>query len=97
MVREGTKDNDPLVYPAVSDAVLAHFPPILLLTGTRAFEMSTVVTNHARFLKLGVDASLYIIEGSLHGSHTSPAAIGTPEVRDANAYTARWFDQHLAR
>lgn len=92
---EAADVNDPKAYPGCSDAVLARFPATLFLTGTRSYEMSATVVAHARFLKLGVDSSLYVIEGAWHAAHLM--AIGTIEAHDANVYIAHWFDQHLAR
>src|SRR5262249_33876942 len=45
---------DPIAFPGASDAVLAKFPATLLLSGTRAPEMSAVLAAHAHLLKLGV-------------------------------------------
>lgn len=87
--------HDPRAYPGVSDAVLSGFPPTLLLTATRDAGSSAVFAAHARLLKLGVDASLYVMEGAPHAAHV--LAPQTPEAQDANAYIARWFDKHLAR
>lgn len=87
--------NDPKAYPESSDVELAKFPPTLLLSGTRDFTMSEAIVMHARLLKLGVDSSLYIMEGAPHAGHA--IAVGTPEAHDAHAYVARWFDEHLAR
>jgi acetyl esterase/lipase len=92
---EGADSTDPKAYPGSSDAVLARFPPTLLLVGTRESAMSVAVAAHAKFLKLGVDSSLYVVEGGWHTAHVT--AVGTPEAHDANAYIARWFDRHLAR
>jgi hypothetical protein len=39
------------------------------ITGTRSFNMSLVIVCHARFLKLGVDSYLYVMEGGQHGSY----------------------------
>jgi acetyl esterase/lipase len=86
--------SDVQAYPGSSEAVLASFPPTLLLTGTRDLTLSSVVAAHARFLKLDVDASLYVMEGGLHGAHV--LAVDTPEGRDAQAYVARWFKSKLA-
>lgn len=91
----GTADvTDPAAYPGVSDSVLAKFPPTLLLVGTREAAISPVLTTHARLLKLGVDSSLYVMEGAPHAAHV--LAVGTPEAHEANAYIAKWFDQHLS-
>lgn len=92
---ETADDNDARAYPAVSDDVLAKFPPTLFLTGGREPAMSPIVATHVRLLRLGVDASLYVMEGAPHAAHV--LAAGTPEARDANAYIARFFDLHLSR
>jgi acetyl esterase/lipase len=92
---EGADPADPLANPTVSDVVLARFPPTLFITGTRAHDMSHVITAHARLLKLGVESSLYVMEGFGHAADLT--ANGAPEQRDVNAYKARWFDQHLLR
>lgn len=93
---EGARADDPLAYPGASDKVLAAFPPVLLLSGTRSYEMSWAAVAHAKFLKLGVDSSLYIIEGSYHGAY-HVGAHDTPEARDAVTYIGTWFMKHLAR
>lgn len=87
--------GDARAFPALSDEVLAKFPATLLISGTRSGEMSGVIHAHARFLKLGVDSSLYLMEGGWHGAMDS--AEGTPEGHDVNAYVARWFVQHLVQ
>lgn len=92
---ESVDPKDANANPGISDAVLAKFPPTLLLAGTRELAFSPVVTTHARLLKLGVDSSLYAMEGAPHGAYVM--AHGSPEARDANAYIARWFDEHLAQ
>ena len=92
---DSADSNDPVAYPELSDAVLARFPPTLLLSGTRDFAMSALIVAHARFLKLGVDSSLYIMEGGAHGAYVF--AVGTPEAHNTHAYIAAWFDEHLAR
>jgi acetyl esterase/lipase len=87
--------HDPRAYPGISSAVLAKFPPTLFLTGTRDPGSSAVFVSYDRMLRLGVDASLYVMEGAPHAAHA--LAPQTPEARDANAYIARWFERHLAR
>lgn len=87
--------NDPLAWPGSSDRVLAAFPPTLFLVGTREGFMSTAVVDHARMTKLGVEASLYVMEGAPHAAHIM--AVGTPEAHDANGAIARFFDKHLAK
>jgi len=93
---EGADINDPKAFPGSSLEVLAKFPPTLLISGTRAPELSATIVAHARFLKLGVDSYLYIEEGGPHGAYDT-VTYATPEAHDTLAYVARWFDQHLAR
>ncbi len=90
----GADPEDPLVSPVVSLEVLARFPPTLLVTGTRAQELSAAVYTHARLLKAGVDARIYIAEGGWHGFFVDP---DIPEARDAYEYIVKWFDQQLGR
>jgi acetyl esterase/lipase len=87
--------DDPKACPGISDAVLAKFPPTLYLTGSRDPGSSAAFAAHARMLRLGVDSSLYVIEGAPHALHV--VAPETPEAHDANAYIAHWFERHLAR
>jgi monoterpene epsilon-lactone hydrolase len=86
--------DDPRAIPTVSDEALAKFPPTLWITGTPSFDMSPVIVCHGRFLKLGVDSYLYVMEGGQHGAYNIGEHM-TPEGRDTVAYIARWFQQHL--
>lgn len=92
---EAVRDSDAIAYPGSSDQILSQFPSTLFLNGTREFAMSLAVVGHGRLLKLGVDSSLYLMEGATHCAHVFAA--GTPEANDASAYIARWFGEHLAR
>lgn len=91
---EGAEVDDPRAYPGSFDDVLAKFPPTLFLSGTRELAMSTIVAAHSRLLRLGVDSSLYVMEGGPHGAHL---AVQTPESHDAHSYAARWFGERLAK
>jgi epsilon-lactone hydrolase len=84
--------KDPLVAPINSPEVLAKFPPTLIITGTRAFEMSSAVYTHSRLVKLGVDAELHVWEGLFHGFFYNP---DVPESRDAYDVIVKFFDRHL--
>lgn len=84
--------KDPLVAPAVSMDVLAKFPPTLIITGTRGFEMSSAVYTHSRLVKAGVDAELHVWEGMFHGFFYNP---DVPESRDAYDVIVKFFDRHL--
>jgi acetyl esterase/lipase len=86
--------NDPLVSPAVSQDVLAKFPPTLMITATRGFELSSAVYTHSRLVKAGVDADLHVYEGLFHGFFYNP---DVPESRDAYDVMVKFFDRHLGR
>jgi monoterpene epsilon-lactone hydrolase len=88
----GTDFKDPLVSPLYSPEVLSKFPPTLVITGTRGFEMSGAVYTHSQLVKLGVDAELHVWEGMFHGFFYNP---DVPESREAYAVIVRFFDRHL--
>jgi len=56
--------DDPVAYPGSSDAVLARFPPTLVVTGSRAVDFSAAVESHRRLARLGAHASLYVMDGA---------------------------------
>jgi acetyl esterase/lipase len=89
-----TDPNDPLVAPASDPEVLAQFPPTLIVTGTRAFELSNAVYTHAQLVKQGVDADLHVWEGMFHGFFYNP---DVPESRECYDVIVRFFDDHLGK
>lgn len=90
----GSDPKDPLVSPGSSDAVLRQFPPTLIITGTRGFELSSAVNTHSRMVSLGVDADLHVWEGLFHGFFYKPDMI---ESRQAHDVIIRFFDKHLGQ
>jgi len=88
----GVDPADPLMAPLEDPALLASFPPALLLTGTRSFDMSAAVTTHRALLAAGVDAELHVWEGMWH---CFPYNVEMPEAQDAIATLARFFDRRL--
>jgi monoterpene epsilon-lactone hydrolase len=84
--------KDPLVYPANSAALLARFPPTLLISGTRAEEMSSVIRSHIDLVKAGVDARLFVWEGMMHGFIINPKL---PESNEAYHIITKFFDDQL--
>ncbi len=90
----GTDPKDPLVAPSASDDVMRRFPPTLIITGTRGFEMSSAVYTHSQLVRLGVDAELHVWEGMFHGFFYNP---DVPESRDAYDVMVRFFDRRLGR
>ena len=88
----GTDPKDPLVAPVNSPEILAKFPPTLIITGTRGFEMSGAVYTHTQLVKQGVDAELHVWEGLFHGFFYNP---DVPESRDCYDVIVKFFNRHL--
>jgi len=88
----GTDSHDPLVAPAASPEVLGKFPPTLIITGTRGFELSSAVYTHSQMVKLGVDAELHVWEGMFHGFFYNP---DVPESRECYDVIVKFFARHL--
>jgi len=90
----GTDPKDPLVSPANSPEVLAKFPPTLVITGTRGFELSAALYTHEQLVKAGVDTELHVWEGLFHGFFYNAEV---PESKDALNVIVKFFDRHLGR
>jgi monoterpene epsilon-lactone hydrolase len=90
----GTDPNDPLVAPVSSSAVLALFPPTLIVTGTRSFELSNAVYTHTQLVKQRVDAALHVWEGMFHGFFYNP---DVPESRECYDVIVRFFAERLGK
>ena len=90
----GTDPKDPLVSPIDSPEVLAKFPPTLIITGTRGFELSSALYTHEQLDRLGVEAELHVWEGLFHGFFYNA---DVPESKDAFKVMIRFFDGHLGR
>ena len=88
----GTSDDDCNAFPAKCAAVLAKFPPTLVITGTRDFGMSSAVNLHSRLVANGVDARLHVWEG---GRHAFFYDVRVPESREAYAVVAKFFRDRL--
>jgi len=83
---------DPLVSPVMSDAVLAKFPPTLLMAGGRGSEVSSVTYTHNRLTAVNVPAELHLWDGLWHGFLYE---VTLPEARQAYRVAAKFFDQNL--
>jgi acetyl esterase/lipase len=90
----GTDSADPLVAPINSPQVLAKFPPTLLITGTRGFELSSAVYTHTQLVKNGVDARIHVWEGLFHGFFYNP---DVPESQDCYRVIADFFARTLGK
>jgi epsilon-lactone hydrolase len=89
-----TDPKDPLVSPVSSPEVLAKFPPTLIITGTRGFELSSALYTHEQMVNLGVEAELHVWEGLFHGFFYNA---DVPESKDALNVMIKFFDRHLGR
>jgi acetyl esterase/lipase len=89
---KGIDLNDPMVSPVLSPETLRHFPPTLLLTGTRAFEMSAAVNTHRELVKAGRVADLHVWDGLGHAFFYDPAL---PESREAFDVMTGFFRHYL--
>jgi epsilon-lactone hydrolase len=87
-----TDPEDPLVSPFHSPEVLAKFPPTLIITGTRGFELSSALYTHEQLVKLGVETDLHVWEGLFHGFFYN---VDVPESKDALNVIVKFFDRHL--
>jgi monoterpene epsilon-lactone hydrolase len=89
---EGKDRRDPLISPTLHPELLAHFPPTLLITGTRDFLASSVIYAHSELVMLGIDADLHVWEGMGHAFFFD---VDLPESKQMFEVTARFFDRHL--
>lgn len=86
--------DDRLVSPMYYLNILRDFPPTLLITGTRAADLSPVVYTHAQLRKAGADADLLVAEGMGHCYINSP---DLPEAQDAFQLITEFFDKNLKK
>lgn len=90
----GADWEDPLVAPIHHPALLARFPPTLVITSTRDGALSAAIVTHQRLIGAGVAAELHVFEGQPHYFF---ADTGLPESRQVFDVTASFFARHLAR
>jgi acetyl esterase/lipase len=91
---KGADFNSPLVMPGNSPAVLARFPPTLLISGTRDMALSSVLRTDDLLTQAGVSTELHVWEGMWHSFFSDPEL---PESKAAYAVMARFFEQRLGR
>jgi acetyl esterase/lipase len=88
----GVAASDSLAYPFGSDAVMAAFPPVLQLAGSRDFAASILTAQHRRLTGLGVASELQLFDGLGHAFFVWP---DMPESMEAYRLVAAFFDRHL--
>jgi acetyl esterase/lipase len=88
----GADMRGPDVSPALHPEVVAKFPPSLIITGTRAMDMSPAIVTNSALIKAGVPSTLIVGEGM---GHCYIYQSNLPEARDAHQAIADFFRRHL--
>jgi epsilon-lactone hydrolase len=84
--------GDPIISPALHPDVLAKFPPTLIITGTRAMDMSPAIYTNSQLLKAGVRSTLVVGEGM---GHCFIMQSSLPEAQDAYQVIVNFFRENL--
>jgi epsilon-lactone hydrolase len=89
----GVRRGDPIAEPFTSgEALLSSYPPTLLITATRAFDLSPAISFHRSLTRAGVDASLHVFEGLGHCFYYNA---WIPESTDAYRTIVNFFRSRL--
>jgi epsilon-lactone hydrolase len=89
------RPDDYLVNPNIApEEFRAKFPPTLIITGTRAFDLSPALATHRALVRANVDASLHVFDGLGHCFYYDAS---TPESVDAYNTIIRFFRMRLSR
>jgi len=88
----GADVDGPIIAPARHPKVLARFPPTLIITSTRAPDMSPAIFTHSQLVKAGVPGDLIVGEGL---GHCYIYNSDLPEARDADQAIADFFRRNL--
>jgi epsilon-lactone hydrolase len=84
--------DDPMVSPALHPELIAKFPPTLLITGTRAADLSAAIVTNSALIKAKVSSTLIVGEGMGHCYIYQP---NLPEARDAHQAIVDFFKVKL--
>jgi acetyl esterase/lipase len=80
--------------PALHPGCLSTFPPTLLISGTRAEEMSATVHTHNQLIKAGIAAELHLWDGMWHALFYD---VDLPESIEVYTIVAGFFENNLGR
>lgn len=89
---KGADMAGPFVSPMLHGDALAKFPPTLVITGTRAMDMSPAIYTNSQLIKAGVPSTLIVGEGMGH-CYMYMAAL--PEAQDAYRAIVDFFRRNL--
>jgi acetyl esterase/lipase len=84
--------DDSLASPILDSKLLERFPPTLIVTAVRAWDLSPAVSTHRALVRAGVETELHVWDGLGHAFFYD---IGLPESREAFEVMARFFRKHL--
>ena len=87
-----TDMSDPIISAALHPDVMARFPPTLIITGTRAMDMSPAIYTNSQLLKAGVRSTLIVGEGM---GHCYIYQSNLPEAQDAYKVIVSFFRENL--
>jgi monoterpene epsilon-lactone hydrolase len=89
----GVPRGNPVAEPlAAGDELLSRYPPTLMVTATRAFDLSPATAFHRALVRAGVDASLHVFDGLGHCFYYNA---WIPESRDAYQTMVEFFTRRL--
>ncbi len=84
--------DDPVISPALHPEIMAKFPPALIITGTRAMDMSPAIVTNSALIKAKVPSTLIVGEGM---GHCYIYQSNLPEARDAHQAIVDFFRANL--
>lgn len=89
---KGVDAKSRLAAPMLWADVLARFPPSLLVTSARAFEMSSIIDAHNKLVLAGVESRLHVWDGLGHCFYLNPEL---PESREVERIVVDFFGKAL--
>ena len=84
--------RDATISPALHPDIIARFPPSLIITGSRAMDMSPAIVTNSALLNEGVESTLIVGEAL---GHCYIYGANLPESRQAYKVIAGFFKKHL--
>ena len=88
----GADMADPIISPALHDDVLDKFPPTMIITGTRATDLSPAVFTNSQLINSGIETRLIVAEGMSHCYIIRPQL---QESKDAYRAITAFFQEKL--
>lgn len=82
----------PIISPALHPEAMAKFPPAIIITGSRAMDMSPAIVTNSALIKAGVPSELIVGEAM---DHCYMYQSQLPEARDAYDAIAAFFRKNL--